>query len=487
MTAGTPSVDDPFARARFDFRAPVPSLAELGRVHLLSIGGAGVSAVARLLLDHGVPVSGSDPLDVPVLADLAQRGATVHVGWDADQVSGADTVVMSSAVRDDNVELVAARAAGRRILHRAQGLKAALGTDAVVAVAGANGKTTTTSLLVEGLQRAGVDPTFAIGGELASTGTNARRGTSSVAVVEADESDGSFVVYRPRVAVVTSVQPDHLDFYDDVAIVRAAYAAFADTIEPTGLLVACADDPGAAALAARCRDRGLGVVTYGESDSADLRLTQIQLDGLQARAALVVGDAVYPLRLRIPGRHNLANAAAAFGAAVLGIGADPGGMLDGLAAFAGTRRRFEIKGEAGGIRVVDDYGHNVGKVTAVVPAASAYAAPGRLVVVFQPHLYSRTQDFAEGFGVALAAADVVIVMDVYAAREDPVPGVSGELVADAVRRTGSATEVFFAPTAGDAVDTVLRVARPGDVVLTLGAGDVTKLGPTILTALEARP
>lgn len=487
MSADPPSTAHPFARARFDFAEPVPALADLGRVHLLSIGGAGVSAVARLLLDYGVPVSGSDPVDVPVLADLAQRGAVVHVGWDVGQVADADTVVMSSAVRDDNVELVAAREAGLRILHRAQGLKAALGNDAVVAVAGANGKTTTTSLLVEGLQRAGVDPTFAIGGELASTGTNARRGTSSVAVVEADESDGSFLVYRPRVAVVTSVQPDHLDFYDDVEIVQAAYAAFADTIEPAGLLVACADDPGATALADRCRARGLAVVTYGESESADLRLTDIRLDGLAAHASLVAGDAVHSLRLRIPGRHNLANAAAAFGAAVLGVGADPDGMLDGLAAFAGTRRRFEIKGEAGGIRVVDDYGHNVGKVTAVVQAASAYAGSGRLVVLFQPHLYSRTRDFADGFGAALAAADVVVVMDVYGAREDPVPGVSGELVADAVRRTGSATEVFFAPTADDAVDTVLRVARPGDVVLTLGAGDVTSLGPRILTGLDARP
>lgn len=488
MSGQRPAPGYPFAAARFDFTAALPALADLGHTHLLGIGGAGMSALARLLRARGVPVSGSDAKDSPVLAELRALGVEVQVGHDARQVAHADTVVISSAVREANPELSAARAAGLRVLHRAQALRVALGESRLIAVAGANGKTTTTSLIVEALQRAGADPTFAIGGELATAGTSAALGTGDIAVVEADESDGSFLVYRPDVAVVTSVQPDHLDFYGDFAAVQAAYAAFAETLRPGGLLIACVDDPGAAALAERARRAGTRVLGYGEDPRADLRLTDLVLDGLTGRARLLHDDAAVTLRLGIPGAHNLANAAAAYGACVLGAGAAPEPVLAGLAEFAGTRRRFEIVGTAGGVSVVDDYGHNVGKVTAVVRAAAGYASDrgGRLVVVFQPHLYSRTRDFAAGFGVALAPADEIVVLDVYAAREDPEPGVTGALIADAVRAARPDARVVFEPDPGAAVSRVLAILRPGDVALTLGAGDVTALAPRLVQELTAR-
>ena len=486
MDTARPTVESPLAAARFDFAADVPAAEELGRVHFLAVGGAGMSAVARIMLARGVPVSGSDARDVPVLASLADDGARVWVGFHPAHQSGADTVVVSSSIRDDNVELVAARKRGATILHRAQGLVSLLHGRRPVAVAGANGKTTTTSLLVAALQGAGLDPSFAVGGELAKLGTNAHAGTDDPFVVEADESDGSFVVYHPQVAVVTNVQPDHLDFYGDFEVVQAAYDRFVATIRPGGLLVACADDPGSAALAARAAATGVRVLTYGFSSAADVVLRGHVPEGLASRTWLVEGRTEQELSLRVPGRHNALNAAAAYAAAVHGLGQRPAAVLDGLASFAGTRRRFEPRGAAGGVDVVDDYAHNVGKVTAVVETARGMvAAPRRLVVVFQPHLYSRTRDFAAGLGAGLAPADVVVVMDVYAAREDPMPGVSGALVAEAVRAASPQAQVHYVPDRDEVAAVVAGLVRPGDLVVTVGAGDVTVVGPQILRLLEA--
>jgi UDP-N-acetylmuramate--alanine ligase len=478
-------------RTRFDFTAPVPDVAELGAVHLVGIGGAGMSGIARILVDLGRPVSGSDAKDSPVLRALAAEGAVVHVGHDAAHVAGADTVVVSSAVRDSNVELVAARERGLRVLHRAQALAATMGGQRVLAVAGANGKTTTTSLATVALQHCGLDPSFAIGGELTGRATNAHRGSGDVFVVEADESDGSFLVYRPHVAIVTSVQPDHLDFYGDFATVREAYAAFVDTVRPGGLLVACVDDPGAAELADRAVAQGIRVVRYGRSPEADVVVSDVVLEGLTATAVVTTsgpggeqGRAAYRLALNVPGVHNVLNATAVLAAAVHGLGLAPTDVLAGLSAFTGTRRRFEPKGGAAGVEVVDDYAHNPGKVAAVVTtAAGLVAGSGRLVVVFQPHLYSRTRDFAVELGAGLAAADVVVVMDVYAAREDPVPGVSGALVAQAVREARADREVLFVPSWSAVAPTVAALVRPGDLVLTVGAGDVTMVGPEVLRLL----
>ncbi|GAB3874861.1 UDP-N-acetylmuramate--L-alanine ligase [Terrabacter terrigena] len=499
QTPRTPTVDDPFAAARFDFRAPVPNAAELGHVHFLAIGGAGMSGVARIMLARGIRVTGSDAKDVPVLKALESEGAGVWVGFHEGHQERADAIVMSSSIRDDNVELVAARERGARVLHRAQGLAALMHDRRPVAVAGANGKTTTTSMLTVALQGCGLDPSFAVGGELAKHGTNAHDGSDDIFVVEADESDGSFVVYGPEVAIVTNVQPDHLDFYSNFKVVQAAYDAFVATIRPGGLLVTCADDPGAVALAQRAREAGTHVLTYGFDPEADVVLADHQQDGVTSSVTLSdrVDDAVFAgstgraaggagrrMTLGVPGRHNALNAAAAYVAAVHGLGQEPDRVLAGLASFTGTRRRFEPKGEAGGVVVVDDYAHNAGKVAAVVETAKALVGEsGRLVVVFQPHLYSRTRDFATELGAGLSPADVVVVMDVYAAREDPVPGVSGRLVADAVSAARAEAQVHYVPSWSEVAGRVASLVRPGDLVLTAGAGDVTMVGPEVLRIL----
>jgi UDP-N-acetylmuramate--alanine ligase len=480
-------------RARFDFTETVAEAGSLGNVHFIAIGGAGMSGVARVMLAQGLTVSGSDARESLVLTALAAEGANVHVGHDPGHLEGVDTVVISSAIREDNPELREARRRGLRVLHRSQALASVMQGRRRVAVAGANGKTTTTSMLTVALQACGIDPSFAVGGELARHGTNAHHGTGEVFVAEADESDGSFLVYRPEVAIVTNVQPDHLDFYGTFEAVQDAYARFARTIEPGGLLVTCADDAGSLTLAAVARAEGIRVLTYGTSPDADVRLTGLGGMGMTSTATLEVGAAApwrHALRIGIPGRHNLLNATAAFIAATEGLGQDRERVLEGLAGFTGTRRRFEPKGEAGGVRVVDDYAHNPGKVAAVVETGRALAAPGRLIVVFQPHLYSRTRDFAAELAEALGGADVVLVMDVYAAREDPVPGVSGALVADRIRsgaRSGARTvDARFLPSWSAVAPTVAALAEPGDLVLTVGAGDVTMVGPEVLRLLGDR-
>jgi len=472
--------------SRFDFLSDVPRSSDLGAVHFIAIGGAGMSGVARVLLGQGLVVSGSDAKGSPVLRALESEGARVHVGHDPAHVSGADTVVISSAIRDDNPELVAARAAGLPVLHRAQALAAAMADQQRVAVAGANGKTTTTSMLTVALQRCGLDPSFALGGELAKRATNAHVGCDDVFVVEADESDSSFLVYRPHVAVVTSIQPDHLDFYGSFATVEEAYRAFVRTMPDDGLLIVCVDDPGARRLADWARSEPVRVLTYGTSQDADLVVGAVEQSGMGAAGALTAGQARHRLTLEVPGVYNLLNASAAFAVAVYGLGQLAEDVLAGLASYSGTRRRFEVKGAARGVRVVDDYAHNPGKVSAVVGTGTALVAgTGRLVVVFQPHLYSRTRDFAAELGSGLAPADVVVVMDVYAAREDPLPGVSGRLVADAVRTARPACDVVFVPSWTAVAPLVAGLVRAGDLVLTVGAGDVTMVGPEVLRLVGA--
>jgi UDP-N-acetylmuramate--alanine ligase len=479
------------SNVRFDFTTEVPPASSLGSVHFIAIGGAGMSGVARVMLAQGLTVSGSDAKDSLVLTALAAEGAEVHIGHDANHLKFADTVVISSAIREDNVELRDARSRGLRVLHRSQALASIMRGSRRVAVAGTNGKTTTTSMLTVALQHCGVDPSFAVGGELAKHGTNAHLGTGDIFVAEADESDGSFLVYRPDLAIVTSVQPDHLDFYGTFEAVQAAYAAFAATVQPGGLLVTCADDQGSRTLAEVAIAAGTRVITYGVAADADVRLTALGAAGFHGHGDLVQAGVVRGhIEIGMPGRHNLLNATASFVAATEGLGQDPARVLEGLAGFTGTRRRFEPKGEAAGVRVVDDYAHNPGKVAAVVETASSLAAPGRLIVVFQPHLYSRTRDFAAELAMALSPADIVIVMDVYAAREDPMPGVSGALIADRLvhGRGGEMDDaVRFMPFWSDVAPLVAQIAQAGDLVVTVGAGDVTMIGPEILRLLDNRP
>jgi len=476
-----------------DLTLEVPAADRLGHVHFIGIGGAGMSGIARILLARGLVVSGSDAKDSRGLAALRALGATVRVGHAAEHLDGASTVVVSSAVRDTNPELARARAEGLLVLHRSQALAAVMAGRRGVAVAGTHGKTTTTSMLTVALQHCGADPSFAIGGELTEGGANAHDGSGDVFVAEADESDGSFLIYRPVVSIITNVEPDHLDHYGTGEAVEAAFDAFADRVRPGGLLVACADDPGSRRVAERAASRRTGeltVRTYGESADADVRIVDLDASGSRVAFGLVAGGSgeaaldlpARTLTLRVPGRHNALNAAAALTAAI-GLGLPGDRVAAGLEAFAGTRRRFEAKGEAGGVRVFDDYSHHPTEVAAALRSARAVATPGRVIAAFQPHLYSRTRIFAADFATALGLADEVVVLDVYGAREDPEPGVTGALIADRVPLP--AGQVAFVPSWSRVAAELARRARPGDVVLTIGAGDVTMLGPEVLEALGA--
>jgi UDP-N-acetylmuramate--alanine ligase len=452
----------------------------LGRVHFIGIGGAGMSGIARIMLARGLPVSGSDAKDSVALTALRALGADVHVGHAADNIGAADTVVISSAIRKANPELVEARHLDLRVIHRAGALASVMVGRRAVAVAGTHGKTTTTSLLTVAIQHCGADPSFAIGGNLNESGANAHNGSGDVFIAEADESDGSFLLYSPEVAIVTNVEADHLDHYGTAAAVAEAFDRFADRILADGFLVTCADDDGARGLAAAALSRGIDVRTYGESADADLRLVEVTTRGTGSYEAVARGRRLGRVRLRLPGRHNLLNSAAALQVG-LGLGFPLDRLREGLASFSGTRRRFELKGVAGGVRVFDSYAHHPTELAADLTAARDVAEGGRVVVVFQPHLYSRTSFFAPQFGAALGLADEVVVMDVFAAREDPVPGVTGALVAAAVPLPPE--QVVYEPSWSAVAAHLAARAKHGDIVLTCGAGDVTMIGPEVLDLL----
>jgi UDP-N-acetylmuramate--alanine ligase len=443
-----------------------------------------MSGIARILLARGLTVSGSDAKQSRELEALRVLGADVHVGHRAEQVVGADTVVVSTAIRDSNPEVVEAHALGLRVLRRAEALAAVMADRRGVAVAGTHGKTTTTSLLTVALQHAGADPSFAIGGSLNDSGVNAHNGSGELFVAEADESDGSFLLLAPYAGVVTNVEADHLDHYGTTEAIEAAFAEFAATIDPAGFLVTCADDPGAVRLAVTARTLGLQVTTYGESAGADVRVERLRLRGTGSAFEVVVrGRRLGPVELRIPGQHNVLNAAAAL-AAGLGLGMPEDVLREGLGGFTGTRRRFELKGTAYGVRVFDDYAHHPTELTAVLRAAREVAGSGRLVVAFQPHRYSRTAAFRREFGEALALADQVVVLEVYPAGEDPIPGASGASIAAAIPLP--AHQVRFEPSWSAVAARLAESVEPGDVIMTLGAGDVTMIGPETLAVLEER-
>ncbi|MEN5075755.1 UDP-N-acetylmuramate--L-alanine ligase [Isoptericola cucumis] len=483
----------------------VAGVAELGRVHLVGVGGAGMSVVARLLAARGVDVQGSDAVASPALEALRADGVQVWVGHDAAHVVGADgaplvdTLVVSSAVRETNPELAAARGAGVRVLHRSQALASLMLDRRAVAVAGAHGKTTTSAMVATVLRACGVDASFAIGGTVrvrdadgAETAVpGGHLGDSDVLVAEADESDGSFLNYAPTVAVVTNVEPDHLDHYGSREAFEEAFVRFAGRIVPGGVLVACGDDAGSAALAEAHRASGGAVVTYGCEPGGDpethVHVRDVVPGAGTVTATLVggpLGDVPHELRLDVPGAHNALNAAAAVTTAVL-LGAEPARAVAGATTFVGTGRRFELRGEAGGVRVVDSYDHHPTEVEALLRAARPVAAGGRIVVLFQPHLYSRTRIFAGRFAAALALADEVVVTGVYRAREEVDPQVGAHTITDAGDRTASGGRLRAVEDKVEAAHVVAALARPGDLVLTVGAGDVTELGPVVLADLAA--
>jgi len=458
---------------------------DLGRVHLIGIGGAGMSGIARILLARGRTVSGSDARDSTTLAALRALGARIHVGHAAEQVGGVDTVVVSTAIKERNPELAEARRLGLRVLPRAAALAALMSGRRGVAVAGTHGKTTTTSMLTVALQHCAADPSFAIGGDLNDAGSNAHHGTGSLFVAEADESDASFLLLSPDAAIVTNVDVDHLDFHGTTQAYARAFDDFVGRISPGGFLVACADDTGAAALAERSRARGVTVHTYGTVAAVDLRLTDLaaRSRGGSSYRAIVDGEPLGEVLLEVPGDHLALNSAAALLTGIrLGL---PSGLLrDGLAAYSGVRRRFEFKGEADGVRVYDDYAHHPTEVAAQLRTARQVAAGGRLIVAFQPHLYSRTLQFAGQFGAALGLADEVVVMEVYGAREEPLPGVSAAMVAAEIPLPPE--RVLVQPSWSAVAPSLAERARSGDLVLTLGAGDVTMIGPEVLDLLVRR-
>jgi UDP-N-acetylmuramate--alanine ligase len=488
--------------------------AELQRVHMVGIGGAGMSGIARILLARGGEVSGSDAKESRGVLALRARGAQVRIGHHADAldlIDGGPTVVVTThaAIPKDNPELVEARDRGIPVLLRPAVLAALMREYRTYLVSGTHGKTSTTSMLVVTLQHCGFDPSFAVGGELNESGTNAHHGSGDVFVAEADESDGSLLQYDPNVVIVTNVEPDHLDFFGTPEAYTQVFDDFVAKVVAGGLLIVCLDDPGSAALAERVVALGrsdLRVAGYGTADvigtddvvrgvPVGVRLLAWEAKdiGGVAEFHLAGEDTPRTVRLSVPGRHMALNALAALLAA-LEAGASVDEAIEGLAGFGGVHRRFQFSGREQGVRVFDDYAHHPTEVRAVLAAAAElvageplrYTESGterpRVIVVFQPHLYSRTETFATEFGAALDLADEVLVLDVYGAREEPIPGVSGALVAQAVSKP-----VHYQPDLSLVPRQVARLSRPGDIVITMGAGDVTMLGRQILDALHSKP
>ena len=449
-------------------------LHEPTHVHLVGVGGAGMSGLARILLQRGHHVSGTDLKDSRALDELRALGADVRVGHDADAIGDAAAVVVSTAVRDDNPELVRARELQRPVLHRAQLLATLMADERRLLVGGTHGKTTTTSMIVVALQSAGGDPSFAIGGQLNEAGTNAHAGTDGRFVAEADESDRSILAYAADVAVVTNAELDHPEQFDDVAQIHDIFREFLARRRPGGVAVVCLDDPGSAALAA---EADAPVVTYGEHHDADVRLV-VEGPG-RGRVRLPDGGTA-TLDLQVPGAHNLLNATAAL-AVCAHEGLDVDAAARGLVSFSGAARRFQVLGTARGVTVVDDYAHHPTELRATLAAARSRTT-GRVVLVVQPHRYSRTRVFGAELGRAAAAADLVVVTDVYAASEDPEPGVSGRLVVDAAEAAGA--RVVWEPHLTDLPTVLADLVRPDDLVLVTGAGDVSQVGPALLSLLE---
>jgi len=479
--------------------SPIP-LADYGRTHLIGVGGAGMSVIARLLAAQGVPVQGSDAVESAVLDGLRESKIPVWGSHDAAHVVGeqgplVDTIVASSAVRETNPELKAARENGIRVLHRSHALASLLAGHRAIAVAGAHGKTTTSAMIATVLRELGLDPSFAIGGSVLIRDAAGEvrhvpggyHGAGDALVAEADESDGSFLNYHPDIAVVTNVEPDHLDHFGDEAAFTAAFDQFVAKIRPGGYLVACADDAGSAALASRYRATGGNVITYGTSPDADVVIgnAEVLADGATGKLnGSALGFEPINLDLHVPGVHNLRNAAAAVIAAnLIKPGCAPA-AAQAAGHFSGTGRRFEFRGETGGVRVFDDYAHHPTEIEALLAGARPVAGEGQLIVLFQPHLYSRTRNFADRFAAALDNADLAVVTGVYKAREDVDPTVGAHTIVEAARPDAKHLEAIEDKYA--AASRVVAQSQPGDVIITVGAGDVTELADVILTELKSR-
>ncbi|MBQ0998495.1 UDP-N-acetylmuramate--L-alanine ligase [Streptomyces sp. RK62] len=454
----------------------------MDRPHFIGIGGAGMSGIAKILAQRGAAVAGSDAKESATAEALRALGVTVHIGHAAGHLADdASCVVVSSAIRKDNPELARAAELGVPVVHRSDALAALMDGLRPIAVAGTHGKTTTTSMLAVSLGELGLRPSYAIGGDLDAPGSNALHGDGDIFVAEADESDRSFHKYAPDIAIVLNVELDHHANYASMEEIYDSFVTFADRITEGGTLVISADQDGARELTRRVAGRGPRVVTYGEAQDADVRVLSVVPQGLKSEVTVLLDGQELTFTVSVPGRHYALNAVAALAAgAALGVPAAE--LAPAIAAYTGVKRRLQLKGEAAGAQVIDSYAHHPTEMTADLQAMRSAAGDGRIVVVYQPHLFSRTQELGKEMGEALALADASLVLDIYPAREDPIPGITSELVVDAARAAGA--DVTPVHDKSEVPSLVAGMTKPGDLVLTMGAGDVTDLGPLILDRLS---
>ncbi|MFZ9701622.1 MAG: UDP-N-acetylmuramate--L-alanine ligase [Candidatus Nanopelagicales bacterium] len=456
---------------------------KLGKVHILGIGGAGMSGIARLLVAQGVTVSGSDAKDSRRVEALKKLGVKIFIGHDAKNLENVDTVIHSTAIKQNNFELKYASEIGLRILKRSDALGILTRQFETVAVSGTHGKTTTTSMVTVALQSCGLDPTFAIGSELSETGSNAHLGESKYFVVEADESDGTFLQLSPKVVIVTNVEADHLDHWQTLDRIENAFVEFTElTKTRNGFAVICQDDPGAKKLIQVAKSKSVKVLTYGQSSDSDLVISNLKLGIPGPTFDLIYkGKNLGNISLKVLGTHNALNAAAAL-LVGLELGFDFGKLKQGISNFSGTRRRFEFKGSVNGIRVYDDYAHHPTEITATLKAARDVVKDGQIIVAFQAHHYYRTALFNKEFGEALGLADKVVVLEVFAPGEEAIPGASGQTMASFVPLPKS--QVIFEPSLLKVSQHLVTWANPNDIIMTLGAGDIGLLAPEVLSLLE---
>ncbi len=470
--------------------------AKIQRVHFVGIGGIGMSGIAEVLLNLGYKVSGSDVKPSPVTQRLAFLGAIIFEGHCAENISGAEVVVVSSAVRPENPEVAAARAAHIPVIPRAEMLAELMRLKYGIAVAGMHGKTTTTSMIAAVLAAGGLDPTVVVGGRVDAMGSSARHGKSQYLVAEADESDRSFLKLSPILAVVTNIDREHMDCYRDMDDIERTFIEFMDRVPFYGMVVACNDNDGLRALLPRVQRR---TVTYGSREDSDFRIVASDTDGCPTLVAPASGatgwgisrltrftvdyrgHALGEFHLHVPGAHNVLNATAAI-AAGIGLDVQVEDIRSALADFRGVDRRFQLRGQAGGVSVVDDYGHHPTEIRATL-AAARQCGIGRIHVIFQPHRYTRTQLLMDEFAAAFTDADSLFLLDIYPASEPPIPGITAQALATRIAEQGNRV-VIYAATFADAVNAAVAVARPGDMILTLGAGSVSQLGPQVLEALQ---
>ncbi|MFJ3926749.1 UDP-N-acetylmuramate--L-alanine ligase [Streptomyces sp. NPDC090022] len=455
----------------------------MDRPHFIGIGGAGMSGIAKILAQRGAQVAGSDSRDSDTADALRAHGATVHIGHAPGHLSDdATCVVISSAIRADNPELARAAELGVPVVHRSDALAGLMHGLRPIAVAGTHGKTTTTSMLAVSLSALGLDPSYAIGGDLDAPGSNAHHGAGDIFVAEADESDRSFHKYAPQVAIILNAELDHHANYASMDEIYESFETFVGKVVPGGTLVVSSDQAGAAEIAGRVSgNRDLNIVTYGEHEGADVWIRKITPRGLTSEVCVVLDGREIVFTVSVPGSHYAHNAVAALAAGVaLGIPAEE--LAAALGKYTGVKRRLQLKGEAAGVQVIDSYAHHPTEMTADLQAIRGAAGDARILVLFQPHLFSRTQELGKEMGQALTLADASVVLDIYPAREDPVPGVTSEIIIAAARAAGADVTAEHDKSAAAAV--VAGMTKPGDLVLTMGAGDVTDIGPQILAHLS---